>query len=27
VVVFASDDRARLDPRIARQCDEVVDLD
>jgi SpoVK/Ycf46/Vps4 family AAA+-type ATPase len=27
VVVFASDDRAHLDPGIARQCDEVVDLD
>jgi SpoVK/Ycf46/Vps4 family AAA+-type ATPase len=26
VVVFASDDRARVDPGITRQCDEVVDL-
>jgi SpoVK/Ycf46/Vps4 family AAA+-type ATPase len=26
VVVLCSDDRAHVDPRIARQCDEVVDL-
>jgi SpoVK/Ycf46/Vps4 family AAA+-type ATPase len=26
VVVFATDDRARIDPRLARQCDEVVEL-
>jgi SpoVK/Ycf46/Vps4 family AAA+-type ATPase len=27
VVVLGADDRAHVDPRIARQCDEVVDLD
>jgi SpoVK/Ycf46/Vps4 family AAA+-type ATPase len=27
VVVFATDDRKRLDAGITRQCDEVVDLD
>jgi SpoVK/Ycf46/Vps4 family AAA+-type ATPase len=26
VVVLCADDRAHVDPRIARQCDEVVDL-
>jgi len=26
VVVFAADDRAHVDPRLARQCDEVVEL-
>ncbi len=26
VVVFASDDRAHIDPGITRQCDEVVEL-
>jgi SpoVK/Ycf46/Vps4 family AAA+-type ATPase len=26
VVVFASDERSRVDPRITRQCDEVVEL-
>ena len=27
VVVLGADDRSHVDPRIARQCDEVVDLD
>lgn len=27
VVLLGADDRAHLDPRLARQCDEVVDLD
>lgn len=26
VVVLCADDRAQIDPKIARQCDEVVDL-
>jgi SpoVK/Ycf46/Vps4 family AAA+-type ATPase len=26
VVLLGADDRARMDPRLARQCDEVVDL-
>ncbi|HET9864942.1 MAG TPA: hypothetical protein VFP37_15975, partial [Steroidobacteraceae bacterium] len=26
VVVLCADDRSRIDPRIARQCDEVVEL-
>ncbi len=26
VVVFGVDDRARVDPKLARQCDEVVEL-
>ena len=26
VVLFGSDDRAHIDPGIAKQCDEVVDL-
>jgi SpoVK/Ycf46/Vps4 family AAA+-type ATPase len=27
VVVLGADDRARIDPKLARQCDEVVELD
>ncbi len=27
VVLLGADDRSQIDPRIARQCDEVVDLD
>jgi hypothetical protein len=27
VVVLGADDRAHIDPKLARQCDEVVDLD
>lgn len=27
VVVLGADDRAHIDPKITRQCDEVVDLD
>ena len=27
VVLLGADDRAHVDPRLARQCDEVVDLD
>ena len=27
VVVLGADDRAHVDPRLTRQCDEVVDLD